>query len=317
MGVAAGLSLLVFSASNVRAAEDGETFVGVDLGVVQPLKAFNRYSNAGGMISPYAGYMFHKNFGLLGSMQVFATPQEDRPGILDDDATWVFTWGLGPKISVPLGDGEMYGTWQGGTGSGLAPNSSITDTSFAMSTGGGINAPLMGNWTLGAFGRWNRLYQRVHGEGDAQYVTAGVAIGYNFRAPEPAPAPPPVAQAPPPPPPPAPKKKIVLRGVNFDFNKADIRSDARPVLDAAIDTLKAEGGVAVIAEGHTDSIGSDEFNQRLSVRRANAVRDYLIQGGISASRISIEGFGESKPVASNETADGRAQNRRVELRVTD
>jgi OOP family OmpA-OmpF porin len=73
--------------------------------------------------------------------------------------------------------------------------------------------------------------------------------------------------------------------------------------------------VAVIAEGHTDSIGSDAYNQKLSEQRAESVRRYLVNGGIEAGRISTEGFGESRPVASNQTADGRAQNRRVELRV--
>jgi OOP family OmpA-OmpF porin len=136
-------------------------------------------------------------------------------------------------------------------------------------------------------------------------------------APPPPPAPVVAEAPPPPPPPPAPpvQKKIVLRGVNFDFDKSSIRADARPVLDEAINILKSQGGVAIIAEGHTDSTGSDSYNQGLSVRRANAVRDYLVAGGIEASRISTEGFGETQPVASNSTRDGRAQNRRVELKV--
>jgi outer membrane protein OmpA-like peptidoglycan-associated protein len=71
----------------------------------------------------------------------------------------------------------------------------------------------------------------------------------------------------------------------------------------------------VIAEGHTDTVGSAEYNQKLSERRADAVRRYLINGGIMPERIRTEGFGESKPVASNDTDEGRAQNRRVELRV--
>ena len=107
----------------------------------------------------------------------------------------------------------------------------------------------------------------------------------------------------------------MLRGVHFDFNKAPIRADARPVLDEAIATLKREGGIVVIAEGYTDNVGSDAYNMKLSQRRANAVRDYLVAGGISPRRITAEGFGEFHPVATNDTADGRAQNRRVELRV--
>ena len=113
------------------------------------------------------------------------------------------------------------------------------------------------------------------------------------------------------------KKKLVLRGVNFDYNKANIRSDAKVVLDEAASTLKEEGSVAIIAEGHTDSRGGDAYNQGLSMRRANAVRDYLVKAGISSSRISTEGMGEGKPVATNDTDDGRAQNRRVELRIKD
>jgi outer membrane protein OmpA-like peptidoglycan-associated protein len=111
------------------------------------------------------------------------------------------------------------------------------------------------------------------------------------------------------------QKKIVLRGVNFDFDKATIRSDARPVLDEAINILKSQGGVAVIAEGHTDSTGPEAYNMTLSQRRAKAVRDYLVAGGIDASRIETVGYGETQPVADNSTRDGRAQNRRVELDV--
>jgi len=111
------------------------------------------------------------------------------------------------------------------------------------------------------------------------------------------------------------KKRLILRGVNFDFNKADIRPDARPVLDEAIRTLKEAGDVRVSVEGHTDSVGSNSYNEGLSVRRAKSVAAYLARGGISADRLEISGYGETRPVASNDTADGRAQNRRVELNV--
>src|SRR6185369_10677307 len=104
------------------------------------------------------------------------------------------------------------------------------------------------------------------------------------------------------------KQKLVLRGVNFDFDKAIIRSDGKPVLDAAIQALKEQSDVRISVEGHTDAVGTDAYNQRLSERRAQAVVDYLAAGGIARSRISARGYGESKPVASNETEDGRAQN---------
>jgi OOP family OmpA-OmpF porin len=134
----------------------------------------------------------------------------------------------------------------------------------------------------------------------------------------PPPPPAPVAQVPPPPPAPAPpmKKKIVLRGVNFDFDKYNIRPDAVPILEQACKTLKEEPTIDVSCQGHTDSVGTEAYNQALSERRANAVRNWLIKCGIPASRLTSKGFGEANPVASNDTAEGRAQNRRTELVVT-
>jgi outer membrane protein OmpA-like peptidoglycan-associated protein len=148
----------------------------------------------------------------------------------------------------------------------------------------------------------------------------GVGAGLAFTFPVPA-----LWAAPPPPPPPTPaaaepppapvKEKIVLRGVHFDFNKANIRADAKPTLDEAAATLKDHGSIAITVEGHTDSVGSEAYNQKLSVRRAAAVRDYLAGQGVDASRMTVVGKGKADPVASNDTADGRAQNRRVELVV--
>jgi outer membrane protein OmpA-like peptidoglycan-associated protein len=112
------------------------------------------------------------------------------------------------------------------------------------------------------------------------------------------------------------KAKIVLRGVYFDFDRAEIRPDSRPVLDEAAAILNANPDVRlVVVEGHTDALGSEEYNQALSIRRAEAVYQYLINAGVAPERMRTEGFGESRPVADNETEEGRAQNRRVELRV--
>ena len=148
----------------------------------------------------------------------------------------------------------------------------------------------------------------------------GAGVAFTFAVPsfaQPAPPPPPPAPAPAPPPVVPMKEKIVLRGVHFDFNKANIRDDAKPILDQAVATLKEHGSIAITVVGHTDSVGSDDYNEKLSLRRASAVRDYLAAAGVDASRMTVEGKGESSPVASNDTADGRAQNRRVELLVTD
>jgi len=128
------------------------------------------------------------------------------------------------------------------------------------------------------------------------------------------PVPPPPPPAPTPAPPPA-KKKIILRGVNFDFDKATIRPDAAAILAEAARTLNEAGGLNVSVEGHTDAMGTDEYNRRLSEERAEAVRNRLIAEGVSSARLSARGFGESEPVASNATEEGRDQNRRVELKI--
>ncbi|MBI3431715.1 MAG: OmpA family protein [Hydrogenophilales bacterium] len=123
--------------------------------------------------------------------------------------------------------------------------------------------------------------------------------------PAPAPAPAPVAA-------PAPKK-LVLEGVNFDHDKATLREDAHPILDQAAEGLKEWGDVKVEVAGYTDSRGKDKYNLKLSQRRAEAVRAYLIGKGIAADRLTAKGFGETRPVADNKTAEGRFKNRRVEL----
>lgn len=125
----------------------------------------------------------------------------------------------------------------------------------------------------------------------------------------PAPAP---AAAPAPAPAPAPVMPG-LKGANFDFDQSYIRQEDFANLDQDVSTLKQWGDVKVEVAGHTDSIGTDEYNMGLSVRRADAVRSYLIDKGIAAERLIVKGYGESQPVADNATDAGRFQNRRVEL----
>jgi outer membrane protein OmpA-like peptidoglycan-associated protein len=107
--------------------------------------------------------------------------------------------------------------------------------------------------------------------------------------------------------------RVRLYGINFDVDSAVIRDESKPTLDKIVAMLKSEPTMQLIIEGHTDSSGSTEHNQVLSQQRAESVMLYLVAAGISPSRLSVEGYGESKPVASNTTATGMAQNRRVEL----
>jgi OOP family OmpA-OmpF porin len=169
------------------------------------------------------------------------------------------------------------------------------------------------------------------GDEIAAYGAAGLLVGAGagylvckLLAEEEAPPPPPPKPAVKPAPAPAPSvdrcaEVIRLRGVNFDFDKADIRPDAAVILDEAAsllsDALADCPSRSVSVEGHTDATGADDYNQGLSERRANSVMDYLAGKGVSPSRLSSKGFGDSNPIATNETREGRALNRRVELRL--
>ena len=118
--------------------------------------------------------------------------------------------------------------------------------------------------------------------------------------------------------PPAPTSEKVTFAADafFDFDKAILKSEAKVKLDDMASKLKGIDLEVVIAVGHTDSVGSDEYNQKLSIKRAEAVKAYLVgNGGIPNNRVYTEGKGEKQPVADNKSSDGRAQNRRVEIEV--
>ena len=104
--------------------------------------------------------------------------------------------------------------------------------------------------------------------------------------------------------------------VKFDFDKAEVKQESYGDIKALADFMKQYPQTSTVVEGHTDSVGSDAYNQGLSERRASAVRDVLVnQYGVESSRVQAVGYGESRPVADNATADGRAINRRVEAEV--
>ncbi len=106
---------------------------------------------------------------------------------------------------------------------------------------------------------------------------------------------------------------LSLRGALFDFDKSNLRPDAVAALEEVLPLLAKHKTKRIEVAGHTDSIGTDTYNEGLGARRASAVTDYLIEHGIDASRLRIQSYGESRPIADNDTEDGRQQNRRVEL----
>ena len=138
----------------------------------------------------------------------------------------------------------------------------------------------------------------------------------------PPPAPAPVVPAPAPKPAPVPvaprptsQKVTYAADAFFDFDKATLKPEGKAKLDDLASKIKGITLEVVIAVGHTDSVGSDAYNQKLSLRRAEAVKAYLVSKGIEANRVYTEGKGKKQPVADNKTAEGRAKNRRVEIEV--
>lgn len=227
-------------------------------------------------------------------------------------------------------------------------NVSDEDESLSTSLGLGLQGKIAKHWSARAQVLWRGDNDGASIPGKSGYSDWIYSIGLSFdfggkEPPPPAPAP---AAAPPPPPPnpdldgdgvpnerdkcPNTRKGAVvdldgceveavieLEGVYFDFDKATIKPEGKAVLDQAAALLGKHERVVVEVAGHTDSVGSDAYNQGLSERRANAVKDYLVGKGVTATRLTARGYGESRPVASNDTDAGRAENRRVELIVLD
>ena len=140
--------------------------------------------------------------------------------------------------------------------------------------------------------------------------------------PEPVPAPVPAAAAAPAPAPapaaaaaPSAEKVTFEADTFFDFDKFTLKAAGKAKLEDLVSKLTGTDIEVVVATGHTDSVGTEAYNQKLSMRRANAVKAFLVSKGIPADRVFTEGKGESKPVASNKTSEGRAKNRRVDVEV--
>jgi len=166
-----------------------------------------------------------------------------------------------------------------------------------------------------------------------QPLTFGLDLSFHFGGGEPAPAaaappppppppqpepqpPPPEPLPPPPPPPPPPVQEEVLQGVTFETNSAKLRPESASILDGVAARIERCHCSHVDIRGYTDSVGKPEYNQKLSERRANSVKDYLETHGVAAGILSAQGFGEENPIASNATKEGRAANRRVTVRFT-
>ncbi|BBB59857.1 hypothetical protein UNDKW_1584 [Undibacterium sp. KW1] len=176
-----------------------------------------------------------------------------------------------------------------------------------------------------------RINDAVHNRGDVDFYS--VSLVYKFGKPayaRPAaytappvpvmqqdPIPVTVAQNPPPPPRPQPVSEKITFSAEalFDFDKSVVKPLGKQALDDLLNKLQGMNTEVMITVGHTDSVGSDAYNQKLSIRRAEAVKAYLVSKGIDATRVYTEGKGETQPIADNKTSDGRSKNRRVTVEV--
>ena len=209
-----------------------------------------------------------------------------------------------------------------------------TDAGVCAAIGAGVGAVGGGvGGGLYSANNTDRDDNEWEGAGIALASTAvGAGVGYLLcsmmeeEEPEPAPrraepTPPPAPRPAPPPPAPARpdpcSERVQLEGVNFANDSAEVGPNAAKLLDETVTALQRCPNRRVRLNAYTDSNGSDAYNEKLSQRRAESVREYLVSHGVSASRIEARGLGESDPIADNSTPEGRAQNRRVELAPID
>lgn len=158
-------------------------------------------------------------------------------------------------------------------------------------------------------GSWTPATAAVGCDGALVKAVAPAPVAAPAPAPAAAPKPAPAPQ------PPAATKVTYAADAFFDFDKAVLKPEGKAKLDDLVGKVKSINLEVIIAVGHTDSVGTDAYNQKLSVRRSEAVKAYLVSKGIEKNRVYTEGKGEKQPVADNKTAEGRAKNRRVEIEV--
>ena len=257
---------------------------------------------------------------------------------------------LGAGVNYTMFSGEE-------TRGALAGSSLSLSDSWGASGQVGLDIGTSKNWMINLNVRYIQIQSDAKLDGakigtiDINPWVYGVLVGYRFGAPAPAPVeapPPPPAAAPPPPPPPPPAAPVDSDGdgvadtadkcpgtpagtkvdtvgcpleqtlkLLYDFDSAELRPESITELERVVKFMNDVPFATVLVEGHTDSVGPDDYNMKLSDRRAKSVFDYLTSRGVDPARIKSVGKGETAPIADNKTAEGRQQNRRVMLIRTD
>jgi OmpA-OmpF porin, OOP family len=289
----------------------------------------------------FGGYQFNRNFALEGGYfdlgQFGFTANTVPPGTLNGnirlrglnlDAVGILP--LTDKFSVLGRAGLNYAQARDsfhGTGSVtvLDPNPSKRDTNYKL--GLGLQYAFTDALAMRAEAERYRINDAVGNRGDINLVSLGLIYRFGGKTPTPvaraepvyiAPAvvPAPVVVTPPPPKPAPVSEKVTFSAETlYDFDKSALRPEGKVAIDDLLKNLQGMNTEVMITVGHTDSVGTAAYNQKLSLRRADAVKAYMVSKGFDTSRIYTEGKGETQPVADNKTAQGRAKNRRVAVEI--
>ena len=303
----------------------------------------------------YGQYQFNKWLGIEGAYHNTGDFKDETPNDVPPIDLKLSFSGFSAQgiLYVPMPSDEIRAFVKAGYydfNDELSLNGSTTSSSSesGLVAGGGAIIEIGDNLGIRAEYEWFDA-----DVGDLSSINIGVEYYFGgskeaapvaLAATPPPPPPEPVAEPPPPPPPPADsdgdgvtddmdacpgtpagakvnakgcEEQLVLQGVTFENNSAKLTANSTLTLDSVATILKQRPNFKVEVRGHTDSVGSDENNMKLSQRRAESVMDYLVSAGVPAARLSANGYGETLPVASNDTAEGRAQNRRVALEFTE
>ncbi len=320
---AIALSAALFGISAAQASEFSGGWLGAKLGTDRSSmtgydsQSGNTYGFQGGY-----GWDMGSNF-LLGANAYWDrnAPETHNPGPVDIGSK---DYGLDAKLGLPYGNWMPYAKLGYGRINGNSAVSAFGSSGPQM--GLGVEYKFAPSWSLA--GEYTSTSAKTNG---IEMRNNALTLGVNYYFGKPpaaaaapvvaaaaAAAPAPVVEAPKPAPKPEYKtiftdKPVTIEGANFDTNSANLKHTADKKLDEVVDFAAHHPESNLAVTGYTDSTGSKAYNLKLSEKRAESVKAYLVGKGVAADRISLKGEGEANPVASNKTKAGRAQNRRVEI----